>query len=189
MRNPYDAIGRIGLLLAIIGAVNWLLVGLFEWNLVQWIFTQSGTQTVDNLGERVVYIVVGVGAVLAIPMLAATLSRARRGDVSERSERGYASDSDASDTAFYYGAPKEGRLEERSDVAAASTEGSAEQSVPVRKTERVIIRTEEPLTGSRETSTYAESASADPGMGTDQRLRTGPVEEADDELGEERRAA
>ena len=113
MRNPYDAIGRFGLLLAIVGAVNWLLVGLFEWNLVQWIFTQSGTQTVDNLGERIVYIVVGVGGVLAVPMLAATLARSRSRDVSDeerdRSDRYVESD----DTAYYLGAPKSERESSR----------------------------------------------------------------------------
>ena len=87
MRNPYDMIGRLGLLLAIAGAVNWLLVGLFEWNLVQWLFTQSGTQTVGSTGERIVYIVVGVGGVLALPMLAATLARSRSRDVELRGAR------------------------------------------------------------------------------------------------------
>jgi uncharacterized membrane protein YuzA (DUF378 family) len=78
MRNPYDLIGRIGLVLAVVGALNWLLVGLFEWNLVKWIFTDSATQTVGSVGERIVYIVIGVGGALAIPMIAATLSRGRR---------------------------------------------------------------------------------------------------------------
>src|SRR5512141_429696 len=107
MRNPYDAIGRLGLLLAIVGAINWLLVGIFEWNLVKWIFTQSGTQTVDNLGERIVYIVVGVGGVLAIPMLAATLARARGRDV--RSDEDY----DRGRVGY------EARSEDRPDLATA----------------------------------------------------------------------
>ncbi len=84
MRNPYDWIGRIGLVLAIIGAVNWLLVGLFEWNLVAWIFADSATQTATT-GERVIYIIVGLGGLIAIPMVAATLSRAR----GSRTEYGY----------------------------------------------------------------------------------------------------
>jgi uncharacterized protein len=174
MRNPYDAIGRIGLLLAIAGAVNWLLVGIFQWNLVKWIFTQSGTQTVGNLGERIVYIVVGVGGVLAIPMLAATLARARGRDVraDESYERDRARDDRdrrelaVDDAAFSHGAPREAR---------------AEQTGPVRKTERVIIRTEEPITSSGESRASA-----------DESLRYGSVEEADDEYGEsteERRAA
>lgn len=78
MAKAYDWIGRIGLLLAVIGALNWLLVGLFEWNLVAAIFTDSGTQNVANTAERVVYILVGIGGIIALPMLAATLSRGRR---------------------------------------------------------------------------------------------------------------
>lgn len=77
MRNPYDVIGRIGVVLAVLGALNWLLVGLFEWNLVRAVFTDSATQNVASLGERITYIVVGIGGVVAIPMIAATLSRGR----------------------------------------------------------------------------------------------------------------
>lgn len=76
MRNPYDWIGRLGVLLAIVGALNWLLVGLFEWNLVKALFADSATQTATT-GERVVYVIVGVGGIIAIPMLAASLSRLR----------------------------------------------------------------------------------------------------------------
>jgi uncharacterized membrane protein YuzA (DUF378 family) len=193
MRNPYDTIGRIGLLLAVVGAANWLLVGLFEWNLVQWIFTDSGTQTVSSLGERVVYIVVGVGGVLAIPMLAATLSRARGRDV--RSDESYASGHSRSrlqedDAAFYMGAPKEAHAEDRSEVAASSAEGrTTEQSGPVRKTERVIVRTEEPIIGSTETTTSSESFSEEPGTTHDRDLQYGSGPETDDDLGEERRRA
>ena len=191
MRNPYDAIGRIGLLLAIVGAVNWLLVGIFEWNLVKWVFTQSGTQTVSDLGERIVYIVVGVGGVLAIPMLAATLARARGRDVRadesyDRGRAGYDRDRrelEADDAAYYYGAPKEARAEQST---------RAEQSGPVRKTERVIIRTEEPITDSGVTGSGETPASAKTTTSADESLRYGTVEEADDEYGEsteERRAA
>lgn len=193
MRNPYDAIGRIGLLLAVIGAANWLLVGLFEWNLVQWIFTDSGTQTVSSLGERIVYIVVGVGGVLAVPMLAATLSRARGRDV--RSDESYESgrsrgDLHEDDTAYYLGAPKEAHAEGRSEATAASAEGRAtRQSGPVRKTERVIVRTEEPIIGSTETTTPSESFSEEPGTTPDRDLRYASGEETDDDLGEERRRA
>lgn len=76
MRNPYDYIGRIGVLLAVVGAINWLLVGLFEYNLVADIFG-SGTQDATT-GARVVYTIVGIGGIIAIPMLAATLGRGRR---------------------------------------------------------------------------------------------------------------
>ena len=109
--------------------------GAVQWNLVQWIFTQSGTQTVDNLGERIVYIVVGVGGVLAIPMLAASLARAR-----SRSTEHTAHDSpdryvETDDTAYYLGAPKnrrEATRESRPLRAAESEPLRAEQSEPLR---------------------------------------------------------
>lgn len=193
MRNPYDTIGRVGLLLAVIGAANWLLVGLFEWNLVQWIFTDSGTQTVNTLGERIVYIVVGVGGVLAIPMLAATLSRARGRDVSsdESHESGRSrSDLHEDDTEYYYGAPKEARADDRSDVAAFSADDSTrEQRGPVRTTERVTVRTEEPFIASTETTATSESGSEEPGTTPDRDPRSGSGEETDDYRGEERRRA
>lgn len=75
-RNPYDWVGRVGVLLAVIGAINWLLVGLFQWNLVSAIFTDSGSQTA-TVGERIIYVIVGVGGLVAIPMLVATLGRMR----------------------------------------------------------------------------------------------------------------
>ena len=84
MRNVY----AISLVLVIVGALNWGLVGIFEWNLVSAIFTDSGTQTVANTAERVIYILVGVGGIIALPMLAATLSRGRRdyGDTAYRTD-------------------------------------------------------------------------------------------------------
>ena len=175
MRNPYDAIGRIGLLLAIAGAVNWLLVGLFEWNLVQWIFTQSGTQTIDSVGERIVYIVVGVGGVLAIPMLAASLARARSRDVSSeehgRSTAGLSED----DTDFYYGAPKNERE-------------LAREPQHVRRIERVIVEEPMPETSAEATASAVGSESRSP----EESLRYGTVEETDEGLAEgydERRRA
>jgi uncharacterized membrane protein YuzA (DUF378 family) len=175
MRNPYDLIGRLGLLLAIAGAVNWLLVGLFEWNLVQWLFTQSGTQTVDNLGERVVYIVVGVGGVLALPMLAASLTRSRSRDVSSeergRSTAGLSDD----DTAFYYGAPKNERE-------------LAREPQNVRRIERVVVEEPMPETSAEATASAVGGQPRSP----EDRLRYGPVEEADEGLDEgydERRRA
>jgi hypothetical protein len=78
MRSAYDWIGRLGLLLAIIGALNWGLVGLFEWNLVAAIFGGEATLTA-TMGERIIYVLVGIGGLIAIPMLAATLRRGRTG--------------------------------------------------------------------------------------------------------------
>ncbi len=160
MRNPYDAIGRLGLLLAIVGAVNWLLVGLFEWNLVQWIFTQSGTQTVDSTGERIVYIVVGAGGLLAVPMLAATLARSRSRSVGHEERQSSARFVETDDTAFYLGAPK-----------------SSRESSPEPQPLRVV----EPI-GAPQSEASASSAgsSSSPRRYTDASLRYGTVEETDE---------
>ncbi|HOK43426.1 MAG TPA: DUF378 domain-containing protein [Thermoclostridium caenicola] len=60
MRTSFD---RIALLLVIIGALNWLLVGLFQYDLVAAIF---GT---GSLGSRIVYSLVGVAGLYSISLL------------------------------------------------------------------------------------------------------------------------
>jgi uncharacterized protein len=52
----------IWLLIVMIGALNWGLVGLFDFNLVEEIF---GTGT----GADVVYVIVGVAALFMLPRL------------------------------------------------------------------------------------------------------------------------
>jgi hypothetical protein len=52
----------VWLALVVVGAVNWLLVGLFEWNLVTEIF---GTGTVTD----VIYVIVGIAGVMMVPRL------------------------------------------------------------------------------------------------------------------------
>jgi uncharacterized protein len=52
----------IWLLIVMIGALNWGLVGLFDFNLVEEIFG-SGT------GADVVYVVIGVAALVYLPRL------------------------------------------------------------------------------------------------------------------------
>jgi uncharacterized membrane protein YuzA (DUF378 family) len=52
----------IWLALVVVGALNWLLVGLFEWNLVTEIF---GTGTVTD----VIYVIVGVAGLMMLPRL------------------------------------------------------------------------------------------------------------------------
>ncbi|HVS28477.1 MAG TPA: DUF378 domain-containing protein [Solirubrobacteraceae bacterium] len=52
----------LALLLLVIGAVNWLVIGLFDYNFVSKIFG-NGTAT------DVVYVVVGVAALLFVPRL------------------------------------------------------------------------------------------------------------------------
>ena len=56
----------IWLALVVVGALNWLLVGLFEWNLVAEIF---GTGTVTD----VIYVIVGFAGLMMLPRLFADL--------------------------------------------------------------------------------------------------------------------
>jgi len=55
--SPLD---RIGMLLLMIGGLNWGLVGFFEYNLVDSIFG------VDSMIARVIYAIVGLAAVWMI---------------------------------------------------------------------------------------------------------------------------
>lgn len=55
---------RLALIVVIVGALNWLLVGLFNFDLVANIF---GGQTA--LLSRIVYILVGLGGLWAITLL------------------------------------------------------------------------------------------------------------------------
>lgn len=54
----------ISLLLTIIGGINWLLVGVFQFDLVAWIF---GGQAA--LVSRIIYTLVGVAALWCITLL------------------------------------------------------------------------------------------------------------------------
>jgi len=55
---------RIALVLVIIGALNWLLVGLFQYDLVAAIFGGATTSA-----SRVVYTLVGLAGIWAISLL------------------------------------------------------------------------------------------------------------------------
>ncbi len=55
---------RLALILVIVGALNWLLVGLFQFDLVASLF---GGQ--DALLSRLVYTLVGVAGIWSISML------------------------------------------------------------------------------------------------------------------------
>lgn len=59
---------RVALALAIIGAINWLLVGLFQWDLVQ---VLSGVDPFrpSTLFSRILYSLVGIGGLYLIPYL------------------------------------------------------------------------------------------------------------------------
>jgi uncharacterized membrane protein YuzA (DUF378 family) len=68
------------LVLAIIGAINWGLVGFFEWNLVQAIFAGNGQEEATVI-ERVIYALVGLAGLatlIALPRLSVPEVRARR---------------------------------------------------------------------------------------------------------------
>ena len=58
------ALDRIALVLVIVGALNWLLVGLFSFDLVASIF---GGQTA--LLSRIIYVLVGIAGIYAITLL------------------------------------------------------------------------------------------------------------------------
>ena len=59
-----DMLNKIALALLIIGGVNWGLVGLLQFDLVAFIFGSAA-----SLLARAVYTLVGISALLAIPML------------------------------------------------------------------------------------------------------------------------
>ena len=54
----------ISLLLTIIGGINWLLVGVFQFDLVAWIFGGQGA-----LISRIIYTVLGAAALWCITLL------------------------------------------------------------------------------------------------------------------------
>lgn len=55
---------RIALLLAVIGCVNWGLVGLLQFDLVAWLFGGSG-----SLFSRLVYTVVALAGIWCVSFL------------------------------------------------------------------------------------------------------------------------
>ena len=55
---------RVSLLLSIIGGINWLLVGLFRFDLVAYLFGGQGATV-----SRVIYTVVGIAALWCISLL------------------------------------------------------------------------------------------------------------------------
>ena len=55
---------KLALILVIIGAINWLLVGLFQFDLVAWIF--GGQATVL---ARIIYSIVGIAGLWSISLL------------------------------------------------------------------------------------------------------------------------
>ena len=70
-RTPLD---RIALVLIIVGAINWLLIGLFDYNLVAHVASLIG------LGfsfSRIIYSLVGLSGIYAISLLFREVEPAR----------------------------------------------------------------------------------------------------------------
>lgn len=61
-------ISRISLILVIVGALNWLLVGIFQWDLVSAIFGGESTR-VSSVLSRVIYSLVGLAGLYCITLL------------------------------------------------------------------------------------------------------------------------
>jgi len=58
------ALNVISLILVILGGLNWLSVGLFEYDVVSELFGGA-----DEVGSKIVYIVVGIAALYALALL------------------------------------------------------------------------------------------------------------------------
>jgi uncharacterized protein len=64
-----SALARTVLIVSVIGAINWGLVGFFNWNLVEAIFG-GATRHATTGGSRFIYALVGLaGLVSLIPVL------------------------------------------------------------------------------------------------------------------------
>lgn len=63
----------IALIISIIGSINWLLVGIFSWNLVTWIFGAG-------VFARIIYVIVGLAGVWLLIQLCIRRSRLFRED-------------------------------------------------------------------------------------------------------------
>ncbi len=68
VRNVMRYLNALALLLVIVGAVNWLLVGVAGFDLVASLTGSSFGQT--NALSSVIYILVGVAGVVLLPVLA-----------------------------------------------------------------------------------------------------------------------
>ena len=60
----------VSLLLVIIGAINWLLVGVFQFDLVAWMFGGQGA-----IVSRIIYTLVGAAGLWCISLLFKRSSR------------------------------------------------------------------------------------------------------------------
>lgn len=72
--NGISSITWIAVVLLAVGGVNWGLVGLFEFDLVAFLFGEEFGTT--NVVTRVVYILVGISALVSLLGLTMTQSKA-----------------------------------------------------------------------------------------------------------------
>lgn len=81
--NKTDIISKILITLAIIGAVNWGLIGFFNFNLVDAIFGGGSAEETSG-ASRVVYALVGIAGLASLGLLpklhATPVSRQRYAD-------------------------------------------------------------------------------------------------------------
>lgn len=66
--NSYDALTKTLVFIAIIGALNWGLIGFFNWNLVDAIFG-GGAHEETSTFSRVIYAIVGLCGLVALFLL------------------------------------------------------------------------------------------------------------------------
>ncbi len=59
-----NVLQKIALVIIIIGALNWLLIGVFDFNLVSFIFDNMSTVI-----SRIIYIIVGLAGIVGISAL------------------------------------------------------------------------------------------------------------------------
>lgn len=62
--SEVKALKLVSLILTILGGLNWLSVGAFEYDVVSEIFGEA-----DETGSKIVYIVVGAAAILSLAVL------------------------------------------------------------------------------------------------------------------------
>jgi len=82
MLKPID---RVALVLVIVGALNWALVGLFEFDLVA---ALTGTEFGEvNFLSRIVYLLVGAAGLWLLPLVARGLGTKRGGETERAHEQ------------------------------------------------------------------------------------------------------
>lgn len=63
-----NSLGRVALILVIVGALNWLLVGIFQWDLVTALFGGESMRASSML-SRIIYTLVGLSGLYCITFL------------------------------------------------------------------------------------------------------------------------